>query len=83
MVLLVGLVLEVTNLILGMYLRCLTGDRPKSWLCGLPWAEYCYNISFPIALKMTPFKVVYGRDLPAIMPYQPGVAKVLAVDHQL
>ena len=80
MVLAIGLVLEVTNQIIGVYLRCLAGDHPKSWL---PWAEYCYNIPFPIALKMTPFKVVYGRDLPSITPYQPGVAKVLAVDHQL
>ena len=31
---------------------------------------------FPTTLKMTPFKVVYGRDL----PYQLGVTKVLAVD---
>jgi hypothetical protein len=59
------------------------GDRPKSWLRWLPWAEYCYNTSFQTALKSTPFKVVYGRDPPAIMPYQPGIAKVPAVDRQL
>ena len=36
---------EVTNRILGVYLRCLAGDRPRSWLRWLPWAEYCYNSS--------------------------------------
>ena len=31
----------------------------------------------------TPFKVVYGRDPPTLMSYQPGLAKVVAVDKQL
>ena len=35
--------LEVTNQIIGVYLRCLAGDHPKSWLL---WAEYCYNTFF-------------------------------------
>jgi hypothetical protein len=74
---------EVTNRILGVYLRLPIGDHPRSWLRWLPWAEYCYNTSFQTALKSTPFKVVYGRDPPAIVPYQPGIAKVLAVDRQL
>jgi hypothetical protein len=45
-----------------MYLRCLTGDRPKTWLQWLPWAEFCYNTLFQSAQKTTPFNVVYGRD---------------------
>jgi hypothetical protein len=55
---------EVTNKIIVMYLRCLTGDRPRQWLRWLPWAEYCFNTSFQTSLKTTPFKVVYGRDPP-------------------
>jgi hypothetical protein len=27
----------------GVYLCCLAGDWPKSWLKWLPWAEYCFN----------------------------------------
>lgn len=34
---------EVVNRIITMYLRCLAGDRPKTWLKWLPWAEFCYN----------------------------------------
>jgi hypothetical protein len=34
---------EVVNKIITMYLRCLTGDRPRQWLQWLPWAEFCYN----------------------------------------
>jgi hypothetical protein len=41
---------KVTNRILGVYLHCLAEDQPRSWLRWLPWAEYCYNTSFQIAL---------------------------------
>jgi hypothetical protein len=37
---------EVANCVLTMYLRCLAGDRPRSWLQWLPWAEFCYNSSY-------------------------------------
>jgi hypothetical protein len=71
---------EVTNRILGVYLRCLARDQPRSWL---PWAEYNYNTSFQIALQASPFQVVYGRDPPALLSYEVGQSKVPAVDQQL
>jgi len=74
---------EVANRVLGMYLRCLAGDRPRSWLRWLPWAEYCFNTSYQSALRTTPFQVVYGREPPALASYQPGLARVVAVDKQL
>jgi hypothetical protein len=74
---------EVTNRILGVYLRCLAGDRPTSWLCWLPWAEYCYNTSYQSALQTTPFRVVYGRDPPSLIPHHAGSARVQALDRQL
>lgn len=37
---------EAANKIITMYLRCLTGDRPRHWLEWLPWAEFCYNSSY-------------------------------------
>lgn len=66
-----------------MYLRCLAGDRPRSWLQWLPWAEYSYNTSYQSALHATPFEVVYGRPPPTPVFYLPGTAKVAAVDRQL
>jgi hypothetical protein len=36
---------EVVNKVIAMYLRCVTGDRPRSWVDWLSWAEYCYNTS--------------------------------------
>jgi hypothetical protein len=74
---------EVVNRIITMYLRCLAGDRPRLWLQWLPWAEFWYNTSFQTALKCSPFRVVYGRDPPALIHYQPGVAHAAAVDQQL
>ena len=66
-----------------MYLRCLVGDRPRSWLQWLPWAEYCFHTSFQSSLEATPFQVVYGREPPTMIPYQQGSARVAAVDRQL
>jgi hypothetical protein len=74
---------EVVNKVIVMYLRCLAGDRPKTWLQWLPWAEFCYNSSYQTAAKCTPFRIVYGRDPPTLLSYQPGTACVAAVDHQL
>jgi hypothetical protein len=75
--------LEVTNQVITMYLRCLAGDRPHSWIRWLPWAEYCYNTSYQTALKTTPFQVVYGRPPSALIPFQVRSTRVVAVDHQL
>jgi hypothetical protein len=60
---------EVTNRVITMYLRCLVGDRPRSWIRWLPWVEYCYNTSYQTTLKTTPFQVVYGRPPPAMIPF--------------
>jgi len=62
-----------------MYLRRLTGDRPRQWLRWLPWAEYIYNTAFQTSLRDTPFRVVYGRDPPTIRSYEPGDTRVAAV----
>jgi hypothetical protein len=74
---------EVVNRIIVMYLRCLAGDRPKTWLQWLLWAEFCYNSSYQTAVKCTPFIIVYGCDPPTQLSYQPGTACVVAVDQQL
>ena len=74
---------EATNKIIAMYLRCLACDRPRSWLQWLPWAEYCYNTSYQSSLRVTPFRVVYGRDPPAVVQYIAGSARAPAVEQHL
>jgi hypothetical protein len=71
---------EVVNKVIAMYLRCVTGDRPRAWVDWLSWAEYCYNTSFHTALRATPFEVVYGRSPPPILPYKPGTARTKDAD---
>jgi hypothetical protein len=53
---------ETANCVIIMYLRCLTGDRPRQWLRWLPWAEYLFNTAYQTSLWDTPFCVMYGRD---------------------
>jgi transposase InsO family protein len=71
---------EAVNKTIAMYLRCITGDRPRAWLDWLPWAEYCYNTSFHSALRTSPFQVVYGHEPPLLIPYAPDTAKTNTVD---
>jgi hypothetical protein len=40
-------------------------------------------MSYQTAIRCSPFQVVYGREPPALIAYQPGLAKVAAVDKQL
>ncbi|KAK1664958.1 hypothetical protein QYE76_053117 [Lolium multiflorum] len=74
---------EVVNKIIAMYLRCITGDRPRAWVDWLAWAEYCYNTSYHSALHATPFEVVYGRPPPAMLPYASGTARTETADDLL
>ena len=36
-----------------------------------------------MAVRCSPFRIVYGREPPALLTYQPGSARVAAVDQQL
>jgi hypothetical protein len=74
---------EAANRVIVMYLRCFTGDRPRQWLCWLPWAEYTYNTTYQSPLCETPFRVVYGRDPLTIRSYERGETRVTAVAHEM
>ena len=74
---------DAANKIIVMYLRCLTGDRPRQWLRWLPWAEYIYNTAFQTALKNTPFRIVYGHDPSSIRSYEPGETRVAVVAQRM
>jgi hypothetical protein len=71
---------KVVNKVIAMYLRCVTGDQPRSWVDWLSWVEYYYNTSFHTALRATPFEAVYGRPPQPILPYTVGSAKTEAAD---
>jgi hypothetical protein len=70
---------ESANRVIIMYLRCLTGDRPRQRLQWLPWAEYVFNTAYQSSLRDTPLRVVYGRDPPSIRSYELGETRVADV----
>ena len=70
---------EAANRVIIMYLRCLTGDRPRQWLRWLPWPEFVFNTAYQSSLRDTPFRVVYGRDPLSLRSYEPGETRVAAV----
>ena len=61
---------EVLNKTLEMYLRCFVFDHPKAWFEMLPWAQFWYNTSFHHSIGMSPFKAIFGRDPPSVIPYE-------------
>jgi hypothetical protein len=74
---------KATNKILTMYLRCLTGDRPRQWFRWLPWVEFYYNSSFQASLHTSSFRVVYGHEPPLVRMYAGDETRLLAVHQQL
>jgi hypothetical protein len=74
---------EVVNRTMEMYLRCVTGDKPKEWVKWLPWVEYMYNTSWHSSTGKTPFELVYGRPAPTLLSYIPGTARVESVGKEL
>jgi transposase InsO family protein len=74
---------EAINKTISMYLRCITGDRPRAWLDWLPWAEYVYNTAYHSALRTSPFQVVYGRPPPDLLPNTPSTTTAPTIDNLL
>ena len=66
-----------------MYLRCLTGAKPKDWVKWVTWVEYYYNTSWHFAIKTTLFEAVYGRSPPNLLSYVMGTARTPKVDESL
>lgn len=74
---------EIVNKALETYLRCFIGGKPKSWSKWMHWADFSYNTSIHMSTKLTPFKVVYGRDPPMITRLGRGQSPVDSVEATL
>jgi hypothetical protein len=58
-------------------------ERQNQWAQWLPLAEWWYNTSYHIAMRMTPFEEVYGQNPPSVLSYFQGVSKVHVVDQTI
>lgn len=74
---------EIVNKGVEAYIRCFIAGKPKSWAQWLAWAEYSYNTSPHSATKMSPFKVVYGREPPRLFRVGKGQTPVDQVEEWL
>jgi transposase InsO family protein len=52
---------ERTNQVLEDMLRACALKHGGSWDKSLPYAEFSYNNSYQVSLKMSPFEALYGR----------------------
>ncbi|XP_078431103.1 uncharacterized protein LOC144702949 [Wolffia australiana] len=59
------------------------GDQPKKWSSWLHWAELSYNTSYHAAIKMSPFKAVYGREPPTLLRHGSPATPLDDLDHLL
>jgi hypothetical protein len=54
--------MERTNQILEDMLRAYTLKYGKSWDNSLPYAEFSYDNSYQVSIKMTPLEALYRRQ---------------------
>lgn len=74
---------EIVNKGLETYLRCFVGDNPKSRAQWLAWAEFSYNTAPHLSTKLSPFKIIYGREPPHVLRIGRGHAIVDSVEEWL
>lgn len=50
---------EVANKTFESYLRCFVGTQPRNWSKWLPMTQCCYNFSYHLSTKTTPFEALF------------------------
>ncbi|KAJ0890196.1 putative nucleotidyltransferase, Ribonuclease H [Helianthus annuus] len=71
---------EVLNRCLETYLRCMAMVKPHTWSQWLSLAEWWYNTTWHSAIRMSPFKALYGMDPPIHLPYIPNSTTIDTLD---
>jgi hypothetical protein len=58
---------EIVNKWVEAYLRNYVGGQHRTWVKWLHLGEYCYNTTYHMSIKMTPFRALCGYDAPSFM----------------
>lgn len=74
---------EIVNQALESYLRCFINGQPRHWSRWLHWAEYFYNTSPHLSIKMTPFQALYGRPPPSLARFGHNITPVDSLEQLL
>jgi hypothetical protein len=58
---------EIVNKWVEGYLRNYVGGQQRTWVRWLHMGEYCYNTTYHMSIRMTPFRALYGYDAPSFI----------------
>jgi hypothetical protein len=58
---------EIVNKWLEGYLRNYVSGQQKAWIKWLHLGEHCYNTTYHMSIGMTPFRYLYGYDVPTFV----------------
>ena len=53
---------EIVNKWIEGYLRNYVAGQQQTWIKWLHLGEYCYNTTYHMPIRMTPFKALYGYE---------------------
>ena len=69
--------IEIVNKWVEGYLRNYAGGQQRIWVRWLHMGEYCYNTTYHMSIRMSPFRVLYGYDAPSFVDTVFGDRRVL------
>jgi hypothetical protein len=67
---------EIVNKWVEGYLRNYVGGQQRTWVRWLHMGEYCYNMTYHMSIRMTPFRALYGYDAPSFIDASFGDSRV-------
>ena len=54
--------MDIVNKWVEGYLRNYVAGQQRTWIKWLHLGEYCYNTTYHMSIKMTPFKALYAYE---------------------
>jgi hypothetical protein len=52
------------------------GGQQHTWVIWLHMGEYCYNTTYNMSIRMSPFRALYGYDAPSFVETVFGDSRV-------